>query len=77
MTRRLTLTSLIFGEAAEEVGDVETEQYSRFGISIGPMYQVSRHFSCFARYAFALKDSDIESRSYRENRVAIGVTYRF
>jgi len=77
MTRRLTLTSLIYGEAAEEVGDVVTEQYNRFGIGIGPIYQVSRHFSCFARYAFNLKDSDIESHSYRENQVTIGVAYRF
>ena len=77
MTRQLTLTSLVFGEAAEEVGVTETEQYRRFGISMEPMYQVSRHFSCFARYSFTLRDSDIESRSYRENRAAIGVIYRF
>ena len=77
MTRRLTLTSLIFGEKAQEVGVAETEHYDRFGISIGPMYQVSRHFSCFARYAFTLKDSDVESHSYRENQVTVGVTYRF
>jgi len=76
-TSHLTLTSLIFGEAAEEVGVAETEQYRRFGISIGPMYQVSRHLSCFARYAFSLRDSDIELRSYRENRATLGVTYRF
>ena len=77
MTRDLTLASLIFGEAAEEVGVAETEQYRRFGISIEPIYQVSRHFSCFARYEFNLRDSDLELRSYRENRAAIGVTYRF
>jgi len=77
MTRSLILGSLIFGEAAEEVGDAETEQYRRFGISIGPIYHVSRHFSFFGRYAFTLKDSDLEERSYRENRATIGVTYRF
>jgi hypothetical protein len=77
MTGRLTLTSLIFGEVAEQIGDVEPEQYSRFGIQIGPTYQVSRHFLCFARYAFTLKDSDLESNSYRANTVTAGVTYRF
>jgi len=77
MTPNLTLTSVIFGEAAEEVGVAETEKYRRFGISVGPLYRVSRHFSCFARYAFNLRDSDEEGRSYRENRAAIGVTYRF
>jgi predicted porin len=77
MTRYLTLTSLIFAEAAQEVGVAETEDYRRFGISIGPIYQVSSRLSCFARYAFNLRDSDIESRSYRENRVSIGGTYRF
>ena len=77
MTSNVTLTSLMFGEAAEEVGVAETEQYRRFGISVGPEYLVSRHFSCFARYAFSLRDSDVESRSYRENRATLGVTYRF
>ncbi len=76
MTRALTLSSLIFGEKAEEVG-VETEHYRRFGVAIGPEYQVSSHLSCFGRYAFTLRDSDLEDRSYRENRVTLGVTYQF
>jgi hypothetical protein len=77
MTSHVTLTSLIFGEVAEEVGIAESEQYNRFGVSVGPMYQMSRHFWCFARYAFNLRNSEIEDRSYRENRATLGVMYRF
>jgi hypothetical protein len=77
MTRNLTWASLIFGETAEEVGVAETEEYRRFGFSVGPFYRLTHHFSCFARYAFNLRDSDIESRSYVENRATLGVSYRF
>jgi len=80
MTPRWTWTPDIFFENGKEVSFSSTgfsEDYRRFGISIGPLYQVTRHLSCFARYAFNLRDSDIEERSYHENRGTIGVTYRF
>ncbi len=77
MTRSLTWTSRIFGETAEEVGAARTEEYSRFGITIGPTYRVSSHFLCFGRYEFNLRDSDLALRSYRENRAAVGVTWQF
>ena len=77
MTPNVSLLSLVFGEVAQEVGVDETEDYRRFGFSVGPIYRMSRHFSFFARYAFNLRDSDIESRSYRENRGTLGLTYRF
>jgi hypothetical protein len=78
MTRHWTLSGNIFGETSEEVGlGSVTEAYRRLGVGVGPVYQLTRHISCFARYAFNLRDSDIESRSYRENRVSIGGSYRF
>jgi hypothetical protein len=78
MTPHWTLSANVFGETSEEVGlDSVTEAYRRLGIGVGPIYQLTRHVSCFARYAFNLRDSDIESRSYRENRVSIGASYRF
>lgn len=79
MMRYLTWSALIFGEQSEEVALSEDggEKYRRFGISVGPTYQVTDHLSCFARYAFTIRNSEIESRSYRENRVTIGGTYRF
>jgi hypothetical protein len=79
MMRHLMWSSLVFGELSEEVALSEAggEKYSRFGTSVGPAYQITDHLSCFARYAFTIRDSDIESRSYRENRVTIGGTYRF
>jgi hypothetical protein len=79
MTRHLTWSLLIFGEQSEEVALSEAggEKYSRFGISVGPAYQVTDHLSCFARYAFTVRDSEIESRSYRANQFTIGGTYRF
>ncbi len=80
MTRFWRWSWLLFAEDAKEVALSnlgQTEKYRRFGISAGPTYQVSDHLSTFAHYAFTLRDSDIEGRSYRENRATIGVTFRF
>jgi predicted porin len=76
ITRYVSLSGQIFGEASEEVG-VEREKYKRLGTSFAATYKVTQRVSLFGRYAFVARDSDDKSRSYTQNRVTLGGHYRF
>ena len=75
-------TFVLFGEVSEDhradqSTSVVNESYKHGGASTELFYQLTQRFSLLARYAFTIRDSDQESRKYRENRVTLGASYRF
>jgi hypothetical protein len=80
--RNATLNLALFGEFSEDhrVDNAVSalgETYNQFGVTPEIVYSLTRRFSLSARYAFTMRNSDEMFRSYRENRVALGATYRF
>lgn len=78
----LTLEAQLFGEHSEEAAvdspaSSASETYRRIGAGINASCDLTRRLSLFARYAFVAKDSDDKLRNYSENRVTIGVNYRY
>ena len=78
---RTLLSSEFFYEDAEESGGFlnmgEGEELRRYGGALSIGYQLTRHVTLGARYQYTQKDSDVELRDYRQNRVSIDGTYSF
>lgn len=82
MMRHVALSAGVLAEASEEVGLAGSsrslsEKYNRLGVHGGVTYKLTDRLDLSARYAFVRKDSDIDLRSYDENRVTVGAAYRF
>jgi opacity protein-like surface antigen len=78
MNSRMVLGMDAFFESANESGSgLTSENSTRWGVGIGTSYQLNPRMSATLRYDFARKDSDVEFRSYYQNRVLIGITYDF
>jgi len=78
---RTLLSTELFYEDAEESGgflnDGEGEHLHRYGGAITLGYQLTPHVTLGARYQYTQKDSDVELRDYRQNRVSMDATYSF
>ena len=84
MMRYLQLGAQVYGEDSKEATVSQSsasggggEKYHRIGAGISASYKLTRHFSLFSRYAFVVKNSDQDLRSYKENRVTLGANYRY
>jgi len=82
MLRYLDLAARVFGEDSKEARVSQFsgpggDKYRRLGVDFNASYQLTRHFSVFSRYAFVVKDSDEDLRSYTENKVTVGANYRY
>ncbi|MBA2744093.1 MAG: outer membrane beta-barrel protein, partial [Chthoniobacterales bacterium] len=49
----------------------------RYGGALTVGYQLTPHVTLGARYQYTQKDSDVELRDYRQNRVSVDATYSF
>lgn len=81
ITRYLTLAAQVFGEQSKEAvvnqAASASETYHQIRTSVNASYELTRRLSLFSRYAFVVKDSDKDLRSYEENRVTVGANYRY
>lgn len=71
------LITRLFYEKAQESGDLNAEDATRYGASIGATYQIAPSWILSGEYGFIKKDSNLDFRDYTQNRVLIGVTYQF
>ncbi|MBA2622704.1 MAG: outer membrane beta-barrel protein [Chthoniobacterales bacterium] len=74
---RTLLSTELFFEDAEDSGGFIDEHLQRYGGAITVGYQLTRHVTLGARYQYTQKESDVELRSYKQNRVSIDATYSF
>ncbi len=74
---KMLLSTELFYEDAEDSGGFIDEHLQRYGGAITVGYQLTRHVTLGARYQYTQKDSDVEFRDYRQNRVSIDATYSF
>lgn len=71
------LSTEFFYEDAEDSGGFIDEQLHRYGGALTIGYQLTRHVTLGARYQYTQKDSNVEFRDYRQNRVSLDGTYSF
>lgn len=78
---RTLLSTELFYEDAEESGgflnEGRGESLHRYGGALTVGYQLTPHVTLGARYQYTQKDSDVELRDYRQNRVSLDATYSF
>jgi hypothetical protein len=74
---RTLLSTELFYEDAEDSGGFIDEHLQRYGGALTLGYQLTRHVTLGARYQYTQKNSDVEFRDYRQNRVSIDGTYSF
>jgi hypothetical protein len=53
------------------------EDWERFGVGIALSYPLMRRLGASLSYRYYLRNSDLAEREYRQNSVALGLTYRF
>jgi hypothetical protein len=71
------LSTEVFYEDAKDSGGFVDEHLHRYGGALSLGYQLTRHVTLGARYQYTAKDSDVEFRDYRQNRVSLDGTYSF
>ncbi|CAN5152291.1 hypothetical protein BH20VER2_BH20VER2_02240 [soil metagenome] len=74
---RTLLTTELFYEDAEDSGGFINEHLQRYGGALSLGYQLTRNVTLGARYQHTRKQSNVEFRDYRQNRVMIDCTYSF
>lgn len=74
---RTLLSTEVFYEDAEDSGGFIDEDLERFGGALSLGYQLTRNVTLGARYQYTQKNSDVEFRDYKQNRVSIDGTYSF
>lgn len=74
---RTLLSTELFYEDAEDSGGFVDESLERFGGALAVGYQLTQHVTLGARYQYTQKDSNVEFRDYKQNRVSIDGTYSF
>ncbi len=80
LNKTLLSTELFYEDAEESGGFLNLgrgEELRRYGGALSLGYQLTRHVTLGARYQYTQKDSDVELRDYRQNRVSIDGTYSF
>ena len=71
------LITRLFYEKAEESGNTNAEDASRYGASIGATYQIAPSWILSGEYGFIKKSSNLDFRDYTQNRILLGITYQF
>jgi hypothetical protein len=77
IVNKTLLSTEVFYEDAEDSGGFIDEHLHRYGGALSLGYQLTRHVTLGARYQYTAKDSDVEFRDYRQNRVSLDGTYSF
>jgi opacity protein-like surface antigen len=75
--RNTLLSTEFFYEDANESGGFIDEHLQRFGGAVTVGYQLTPHVTLGLRYQYTQKDSDVDLRDYRQNRVSLDGTYSF
>lgn len=71
------LSTEFFYEDADDSGGFVDEHLHRYGGALSIGYQLTKHVTLGARYQYTQKDSNVEFRDYRQNRVSLDGTYSF
>lgn len=74
---RTLLSTEFFYEDAEDSGGFIDEHFQRYGGAITIGYQLTPHVTLGARYQYTQKDSNVDLRSYVQNRISLDATYSF
>jgi len=74
---RTLLSTELFYEEAEDSGGFVDEHLHRYGGALSLGYQLTRNVTLGARYQYTQKDSNVDFRDYKQNRVSIDGTYSF
>jgi hypothetical protein len=73
----LSLNTSAFYEYGTESGSLFSENFHRFGGSVGLNYRTSKSTVTGLRYDYIEKDSDRFGRDYSQNRITLDFQYRF
>ena len=71
------LSTEFFYEDAEDSGGFIDEHFQRYGGAVTIGYQLTPHVTIGGRYQYTQKDSNVDLRSYVQNRISVDVTYSF
>ncbi|MBV9463935.1 MAG: outer membrane beta-barrel protein [Verrucomicrobiae bacterium] len=78
LIKDLTINGATFYQWLEDSGGGPTsENASRYGFSLGATYPLFRQWNLGMGYDFILKDSNISTNDYLQNRVFLDLTYHF
>jgi hypothetical protein len=77
VVNKTLLSTEFFYEDAKDSGGFVDEHLHRYGGALSLGYQLTRHVTLGARYQYTAKDSNVELRDYRQNRVSLDGTYSF
>jgi opacity protein-like surface antigen len=69
-----TLFSVFF---ADQLGYLYSENYTYFQAGINLGYQIAERWRATLGYSYYQTDSEFSARDYYQNRVRLGITYRF
>ena len=67
----------IHGDQTVAAGVTPSEIYDQFRVGIGLSYALAERLSGSLSYGYVVRDSDLPSRGYTQNRVTLGLSYRF
>jgi hypothetical protein len=78
----LISTEFFYERAADSGGfadlvNLRGERLNRYGGAITLGYQLTPHVTLGLRYQYTQKDSDVQFRDYKQNRVGFDATYSF
>ncbi len=73
---KTTLQTSLSYERVEQTRDFG-ETANRYGVGIGLVRPLTQRLSGSLRYQYYLKDSDLENRSYTQNRLVLDLRYTF
>ena len=74
--RKTSVTTSLSYEYFKETRQ-QGEKGNRYGAGLGLVRPWTRKLSGSLRYSFYLKDSDVDARDYRQNRLVLDLVYRF
>jgi uncharacterized protein (PEP-CTERM system associated) len=67
----------IHGQQSFAAGIDPSEVYDQWRIGVGLSYALTERFFSRLGYDYVLRDSDLAGRNYTQNRVTLGLSYRF
>ena len=76
-TNALTVAGDAFYENDQESGGLFNEGFQRYGGDVSLGIQFNMHLSAALHYGYIRKESEVNNRSYYQNRVGVDVGYRF
>jgi hypothetical protein len=72
-----SISAGVYYENSREPRTGGNERYDRLGFSTSFQYELIRQLTASLAYRFTWRDSNLPGRNYRQNRVAVGLGYRF